>query len=392
VRILKLHNLQFARGGADAHHERETVELIRRGHTVETHYVDNRQIELIGRPRAALRCVWNREATHLVRTVHARFRPDVVHVHEAYPLMSPAVMIQANRLRLGVVATSHSWRYNCANSILFRDGAVCEDCVGRRMKYPAVLHRCYHDSVSGSVAMAGSLAVHRGLGTFSRYVHRWLALTPFMRERLMAEGIPGDHIVVKPSAAPDPGPPLSDRDDYLLFAGRLIPEKGVDTLLQAWHKTTRASRLVIAGDGPLLPQVSEAAARDPRIDVLGWVDHATVAALLARAAALLLPSEWYEGLPSLMSESYAAGTPIIGSDVGNFSDYIAPDTTGLLFRSGDAAALALAIESFVADPARVRRLQAGAREMYDRELNLDHAVDILEGVYADAVRLRRGGH
>jgi glycosyltransferase involved in cell wall biosynthesis len=392
VRILKLHNLQFARGGADAHHERETIELTRRGHTVETQYVDNHQIELIGRPRAAVRCIWNREATQLVRAVHKRFQPDLVHVHEAYPLMSPAVMIQANRLGLGVVATSHAWRYNCANSILFRDGAVCEDCVGRRVKYPAVLHRCYHDSVIGSAAMAGSLAVHRRLGTFSRYVHRWLALTPFMRERLMAEGIPADHIVVKPSAAPDPGPPLSDRDDYLLFAGRLIPEKGVDTLLQAWQRTTTAARLVIAGDGPLMPLVSEAAARDSRIDVRGWVDHVTVAALLARAIALLLPSEWYEGLPSLMSESYAAGTPIIGSDVGNFSDYIAPDRTGMLFRNGDPASLAQAIDSYVVNPARVRRFQAGAREMYDRQLNLDHAIDILESVYADAVRLRRGGN
>jgi glycosyltransferase involved in cell wall biosynthesis len=288
-----------------------------------------------------------------------------------------------------VVATSHAFRYNCINSILFRDGAVCEDCVGRRLKYPGVLHRCYHDSLPGSLAIVTSLGVHRSLGTFGRYVDRWLALTPFMRDRLVAEGIPGDKVVVKPSAAPDPGPPQGEREDYLLFAGRLIPEKGVATLLAAWERTTVDARLVIAGDGALMSTVAAAAARDPRIEARGWVDNAGMAGLLAHAAALVLPSEWYEGLPSLMSESFAAGTPIIGSDVGNFSDYIHPGVDGMLFRSRDPQALADAIESFCADPAEAGRLRTGARDTYDRELSLDRAIDILESVYDDALASRR---
>ncbi len=266
-----------------------------RGHVVDTLLIDNREIDQIGKPRAAVRAVWNQDAVRRLRTAIEQCKPDVVHVHTPFPLMSPAVFVAAHRAGLPVVSTVQAWRYNCIKATMLRDGRVCEDCVGRVVKYPGVVHRCYHDSVAGSLALTASLATHRGLGTFRNCVDRWLALTPFMRERLIAEGIAPEKIVVKPNTAPDPGLGDTERDGSVLFVGRFVPEKGIDTLLGAWAAFEGDRRLVIAGDGPLRPTVEAAAAADPRIDYRGWLDSAGVTALLASAEVLVLPSEWYEG-------------------------------------------------------------------------------------------------
>ena len=380
MRILRLHNRQRRRGGADVVFEREGAGLIARDHLLDDLVVETAEVERRGALHAGTAAIWNRDATRAVRRAVERHRPDVVHVHTPFPVMSPAVIRTASGSGVPVVMTVHSWRLSCVNGLLYRDGATCEDCVGRRLKLPAVMHRCYHDHLLGSAAMAGSLTLHRGIGTFGR-VDRYLALTPFMRTQLVAEGIAPGAIDLHPNAAPDPGPPRPARDGTVLFAGRLLEAKGVPTLLAAWDDPDLDARLVVVGDGPLRDAVETVAARDDRVEYHGWVDEATMTELLADAEALVVPSVWYEGLPLVVVEALAAGTPPIVSDVAGLSDLVRPGVDGATFRTGDAVDLRATVRALLADP-ELPAMRAAARRRYLDAYHPDVALDRLEALYA----------
>ncbi len=290
----------------------------------------------------------------------------MVHVQTPFPLMSPAVFVAADQAGVAVVATSQSFRYSCVKATMLRDGRVCEDCVGRRIKYPAVVHRCYKDSLAGSLTMVSTLAVHGAAGTFAHRVDRHIALTPFMRERLIAEGISPEKVVVIPHTPPDPGSPAPERDGYALFVGRFVPEKGILTVLQAWERQGLDLPLVIVGDGVLRPEVEAAAARHGGITVRPWLDPSEVAEVMARAEVLLMTSEWYEGFGVVITEAYAAGTPVIASNVGNFSEMIDPRVTGERYRCADPVDLARAVRWFFAEADRGALENCGPREVPPR--------------------------
>jgi glycosyltransferase involved in cell wall biosynthesis len=376
MRILKLHNLQRLTGGVDRHIAWQEAGLRARGHECETWFLPNRETEGVSRLRAAPRAIWNPHAVRLLHEAVESFRPDLVHVHTPFPLMSPAVFVEAHRMGLPVVGSSHSYHYNCPNGIMLRDQKPCEDCVGRIVKYPAVVHRCCRGNLLRSVVPTASLAIHRTAGTFRNCVDMFLTNTAFGRERMIAEGVAPDKVTVVTPSRPDPGLPLEDREDFLFFAGRFVAEKGVGTLLQAWAQTSTDMRLVIAGDGPLLGDVESAAAADSRINYVGFLEEDEMVDYMRRAEALLFPSEWYEGLGIIIVEAFAAGTPVIASDVGNFTEFIVPGYNGSHFRSGDSRSLTSAIEDFVATVDR-RALRTGARETYVETLHPDDQIDLL---------------
>jgi glycosyltransferase involved in cell wall biosynthesis len=349
--------------------------------------VDNHEIAQIGQSRAALRSIWNQKAYSATGQHIDRFDPDVVHVHTPFPLMSPSVFVAASRHGRPVVATSHSFRYSCVNAILQRDGQVCEDCVGRRFKYPAMLHRCYKSSLPGSVAMSTSLTLHGIAGTFTNRVDRFIALTPFMRDRLVAEGINTERVSVLPNAAPDPGPRNHSPGGPAVFVGRFSPEKGVRTILRAWEELEADIPLVFAGDGILRAEIEAAAAVDPRITVLPWLDPAAVTELLARAEVMILASEWFEGLNLVIPESFAVGTPIIASDIGNFSELIDPGRTGDRFRSADAVDLVRCVR-WIFEEADRASLRANARADYESTYTPERQLDDLETIYCEVIAER----
>ena len=204
-----------------------------------------------------------------------------------------------------------------------RDGSICEDCVGKRVKWPAVVHRCYHDSMFGKPALATGLTLHRAIGTFANSVDRYLTLTSFAKRLLERDGFPRRGSWSSQIPCPTPGEPTTrstSHPRYLFFAGRLLDIKGVRTLLDAWRRAdTGDMRLVLAGDGELRPLVEAVAASDPTVDFRGWVEEAQVTDLMAGAAATLVPSQWYEGLPLVILRSLSVGTPVLVSDLENIS-------------------------------------------------------------------------
>ncbi len=175
------------------------------------------------------RVVWSREDQNDLGAFLERTAPEIVHVHNTFPLISPAVFSEVAARRLPVVATLHNFRTTCVNAQLFRDGEPCELCVGRG-PWRGVLHRCYRRSAAASMPLAASIAFHRLRGTWTYDVSRFIALAQFARDRFVTSGIPGDRIDVIPNFVPRPAERRKGPGDYFLFLGRITVEKGLDLL------------------------------------------------------------------------------------------------------------------------------------------------------------------
>lgn len=393
MHVLMVHNRYQQPGGEDAVFAAEIALLRAHGHRVTPLLFDNREIPArrspLGAARLAVGTVWSQAGAARVREAIRADRPDVVHFHNTFPLVSPAAYHAARAEGVPVVQTLHNYRLLCPSATFYRDGRVCEDCLGRAVAWPAVRHACYHGSRAETGAIAGMLATHRLLGTWARAVDVYIALSEFARGKFLAGGFPADRLVVKPNfVAPDPGMG-AHRGDFALFVGRLSPEKGVGTLLAAWERLDGTVPLRIAGDGPLAPQVAEAAARVPGIEWLGAQPPEAIFELLGQARALIFPSEWYEGMSRVGIEAYATGTPIIATKIGTMAEFVRHGQTGFHVRPGDPADLAATVRRAWAEPTLLRDAGAAARAEYEARYTGERNYEQLMAIYERA-RAGRG--
>lgn len=328
--------------------------------------------------RMGLGSVWSTEAAAAVRRVIRRERVAVVHCHNLFPQLSPAVIRVAHAEGVPVVVTLHNYRLLCLPATLLREGEICEDCVGRRVPWPGVVHRCYRDSWLGSGSLATSLSLHDRLGTFDR-VTLFLAVAEFVRKKHIEGGIGADRIRVKSNFA-WPSPRREGPGAYFLFLGRLASEKGLGTILEAWRDVPE--ELVVVGDGP--DSARSRSTAPPGVRFLGTVSADAVPDILSRARALVLPSVWYEAQPRVVLEAYAAGVPVVASRIGGLEDLVAHERTGLLVEPWDPADWKRAIR-VLADDQTSDRLGDGAFERWRDLYAPERALRDLEDAYVAAI-------
>jgi len=322
--------------------------------------------------------VWSSRAASRVRALIRQARPDVVHVHNLYPMLSPAVLRAVGSLPL--VMTLHNFRYACLPGTLFRDGVICEDCVGTA-PWPGVLHACYRGSHAASATLAASLTLHRGIGSFRR-VDAFVALSAFMRQTHVRAGLPEDRIVVQTNFT-WPTERREGPGDYLLYVGRLSPEKGLAPLIEAWARSRL--RLVVVGEGPEEERLRALA--PPTVELRGGVPASEVPALLRGARALVVPSTWYEGAPRAIVEAYAAGVPVLASDLGALPEIVVEGRTGFLLPPDRPEAWVEAADQIAGDGVSERMGEA-AYERWREVHGPEHALAALEEVYALAADRR----
>lgn len=371
TRVLLMHERYRERGGEDRVFEQEVALLRSFGVDVVTDVSDNRDIDGEGDLALALRALWSPSSYRRVRRLLRGSDVDILHVHNSFPLLSPSVYDAAATEGVPVVQTLHNFRPLCPNALLMRDGHPCEDCLPRRIKWPAVLHACYRDSRRASAAVAAMSGMHHLLGTWRTKVDRFIALCHFSRDRFIAGGLPADRVMVKPAGCPDPGPQAADWNrtrSGALFVGRLSVEKGLAPLLTAWSGLDRReTSLTVIGEGPLAPDGVQGLASDAGAPVrfTGRLAPDIVSAAMAGARILAVPSLCYENAPLAAIEAFAHGLPVLASDLGAMREIVTPEVTGLLVRPGDVGHWRASLDRMLADPDLCRRMGEAARRDWE---------------------------
>ena len=378
LKILIAHNNYQQRGGEDSVVDAEITLLRARGHAAHLYGRSNDDIATMPKASAALQTLWSQQTSRELAALIQSFQPDVIHVHNTFPLMSPSLYWAARRAAVPVVQTLHNFRLLCPQAMFLRDGKVCEDCLGK-LPWRGAVRGCYRGSKAQSTVLAGMVTLHRALGTWQNKVTRYIALNEFCRNKFIEGGLPADRIVVKPNFVDFDAPAAGARSGFL-FVGRLSAEKGVDVLVNA-ARVLDSAQVRVAGTGPeaaLLAGVTG-------VQALGALGGDAVRAEMSQAMALVLPSIWYENFPRTLVEAFGCGLPVIASRIGALAELVQDGITGLLFDPGNAQDLAAKMRLAQAHPEQMATMGRNARALYEAEFTAERNYAQLIQIYNDAI-------
>lgn len=342
--------------------------------------------------KAALpaRTIWSQETYRDLAATLRRDRPDVVHVHNTFPLLSPAVLYACRDASVPVVATMHNYRLACAGGTFFRNGEVCHDCV-HGVPARAIIHGCYRESRAATIPLVLTTSLHRQ--AWKSLVSAYIFISASQYGQLRECGLPSDRVFVRYNLIPQRSHQRSQpRTPTVVYAGRLEEAKGARLLMTGWDRYLRMSggepglRLVIAGDGTLGGEVRNWASDRPSVEMNGPVSGERCAELIAQARAVVLPSAWEETFGLVAIEAMAAGVPPVAADHGSFAELITPGVDGLLFTRGDPDALARAITDAERNPELYEAYGRQARKTYEKRFDPRRSVEELLKIYRFAIR------
>jgi glycosyltransferase involved in cell wall biosynthesis len=391
MKLLIAHNFYRRPGGEDEVFHRESELLRSNGHDV-VHYVrNNREISqdgILSRVRAGGQALWNWESAREIGSVLRKEKPELVHFHNTFPLISPAAYYVCQQEGVPVVQSLYNARLMCPAATCLRQGRVCEDCLGRALPWPGVIHACYHNSRLQTAAVAGMLWAHHLLKTWQQRVDAYVVATDFFRQKYIAAGLPSEKIFVKPHfLSADPGM-KQETGSYALFLGRLAPEKGVATLLKAW-KSLRHIPLWIRGEGPMENDIGRFAEENPSVRVLPRLSRSECFEVIKGARFLVWPSEGYaETFGLVVIEAFACGTPVIGSRLGAMQEVVEDKRTGLHFTAADPEDLAAKVHWAWTHLHEITEMGRAGRAEYQSKYTAAPNYAALVGIYGRAMQNR----
>jgi glycosyltransferase involved in cell wall biosynthesis len=389
MKIVLVHNCYQQPGGEDVVFEQEKQLLEQAGNEVITYCRSNHEIKrLTALERLTLvkRTIWAADTEREFAQLLARESPDLVHVHNTFLMVSPSIYGACKARGIPVVQTLHNFRLLCPAATFFRDGKLCEECVEQSL-WRGVYHGCYRNSRPATASVALMLALHRRWGTWNNLVTCYITLSEFARNKFIAAGLPAEKIVVKPNFVNlDPGE-REGPGEYALFIGRLSPEKGLPTLVQAWERLPRCYALHIVGDGPERASL-ETQARQLGLSAVtfrGRLSRKETIAAVKGARFLIVPSACYENFPMCIAEAFACGTPVICSRLGGMQELVCDGRTGLHFTSGDPADLARKADWALNHAFELSEMGRAARREYETRYTAEKNYSRLMEIYQQTV-------
>ena len=380
MRILVAHNSHKIAGGEQRVFDTETAQLEEAGHEVIRFNPHNDEVDDLNRLTLAAKTIWNQASASQLAALIQRHRPDIAHFHNIVPLLSPSVFTTAKRLHVPIVWTLHNYRLVCPGMLMLRNGKPCSLCVKRRLKTPAIVHKCYRNSRTATTVVTAMQGIHQAVGTWD-HIDRFITPSEFARRKFIEGGLPANKIITKCNFVP--GDPEVGRGDgnFFLCVGRLSEEKGILSLIEAWQRYSINEKLLIAGEGPAEDGLRNASQTDPNIEFVGRQSPFEVRQLMSLAKATIVPSVWYETFGLVAAESFAVGTPVIASDIGALSELIRPGRNGFLFEPGNSAAIAQKINKFLTSDNDELRLNA--RVSYEEQYTEKHSLRGLLNIYQE---------
>ena len=376
MRILIAHSRYLQRGGEDQVVDAEAGLLRKHGDEVLMYEEHNDTIRGMSRPQLAIETIWSRRSADKFTKIAVEFKPDVLHVHNTFPLISPAIYWKASSLGIPVVQTLHNYRLICPQAMLLRDNRVCEECVSRS-PWRSVRHACYRNSRIQTGVIAAMIVTHQLLHTFADKISAYIALTGFSRDKFIEGGLPGNRIHVKPNFVDiEPTPRTVGTNG--LFVGRLYEEKGIRTL-GAVLEQLPSVQLDVIGAGPMNTVIEKL----PNCTLLGWKTPGEVHAAMRGAAYLVVPSIWYETFGLIVIEAYACGLPVIASRIGALAELVQEGGTGLLVEPGSTEDLADKIRWAESHPEEMAAMGERGREIYQDNYTSDQNYRMLMAIYKE---------
>lgn len=375
-KILIVHNYYQVPGGEDTVVANEKKMLEDNGHEVILYSRNNSELKKLSKFQKLcipFTTVFSLRTYREVKKIIKDKKIDIVHVHNTLNLISPSVYYASFVCKIPVIQTVHNFRLLCPGATFYRNGMICEDCVSRGLKC-AVKYKCYRGSRIQTLACVITLFIHRLIGTYKRL--NYICLTDFNKQKLLQLNSRGksriceNKVFIKPNFVKIDRKviPFNMRKNQFVFVGRLDKLKGIDLLLEAWNGI-KDSDLIVCGTGPEEDWCKLYLEENnlTNVRMLGFVPNEEAKKIIAQSKALILPTQWYEGFPMTVVESYISGTPVIGSNIGNVSCLIQENVSGLTFQYNSIKELrniVISMQSKVFDTEKIAKIVVTSDENY----------------------------
>jgi glycosyltransferase involved in cell wall biosynthesis len=393
MKIVLVHNFYQQPGGEDVTFHKERDLLRQAGHEVLEYCRSNYEVDqyssLIGQISLAKRTIWASQTRSEFRELLFRERPHLVHVYNTFLMISPSIYSACQDAGVPVVQTLQNFRFSCPRGDFFRAGRVCEECKEHTL-LRGIRYGCYRSSRPATATVALMIETHRWKQTWTQMVDRYIALTQFSCRKLCEAQLPSHKLVVKPNFV-DRDPGVKDTPgSYVLFAGRLSLEKGLETLLSAWKLLPRTIPLRIVGDGPLREELEAQTTQHGLSNVYfqGRLEHKDVIAAMQGARFVVFPSECYENCPNTILEAFACGRPVIASRLGGMQELVGDSRTGLHFRASDPSDLAEKVQWAWSHPDQIAAMARQARAEYEDKYTPEKSYQRLMEIYGSVISAR----
>lgn len=379
MRVLIVHNYYKIRGGEDSVVESEIALLKKNNHDVFTYFRNNSELLRYSSIQLALTTQWSIKSFKKISEIIRENKPDIIHVHNTLPLVSPSIYWAASKYRIPIVQTVHNYRLSCLNALFLRDGKLCEECIGK-FPYAGIVNSCYRASRKASAVLAFMLLLHRTIGTYNNKISHYIALSEFSKNKLVMSGVSNNKITIKPNYIDHVSEKNTKRSDELLYVGRLSNEKGISLLLDALSKLN-GFKVTVIGEGPELPLVQN----NKNIKYIGKLTNESVLKKMSSALALLIPSICYENFPRIIVEAYSCGLPVIASSIGSIKNIVDDGETGLLFDPISSTDMATKINWAVCNQEEMNKMGLKARKKYENEYTAEKNYKQLIDIYLRAI-------
>ena len=384
-KILIVHNYYKVPGGEDTVVENEKKMLLENGHDVEMYIRHNDEINYNNKLinlRLLFNSIFSVKTYKEIKKIIKDKNIDIVHVHNTLPLISPSVYYSAKACKIPVVQTIHNFRLLCPGATFTRNNKICEKCVSGGLMN-SIKYKCYRNSRIQTIVSASILKIHRVLGIYDK-IDGYIALTNFNKKKLSSL-VDSNKIFVKPNfVSINNNSNNVYKREYFLYLGRLDKIKGVDLILKAW-KQLNGIKLLIVGKGPDEDFLKEYVRLNniSNVEFLGFKEKKDVKELIAKAKALIIASQWYEGFPMTIIESFSMGTPVIAGKIGNMSNIIEEYNNGLFFEYNNYDSLIKKVNEVNNNEKLMKKLEIGARNSYDLKYTEIINYKILMQIYSD---------
>lgn len=375
-------------GGEDKVVDEEIQLLQQNGVQVVKYFISNDEIKidgLVSKVKLGLNTIWSKTQYNKLKNIIISEKPDVVHFHNTFPLLSPSVYYACSNLGVPVVQTLHNYRLVCPGAMLLRDSKICEKCIDSSL-VNSIKYGCYRNSRVQTMPLSAMLYTHRFLDTWNKRVDKYIALTDFAKGKFEQVGFDAKKITVKPNFIQQNSNSILEKDDSVVFVGRISKEKGLHLLLEAWSKmgTELNIKLKVIGDGPHRKTLEDKYSHLKNINFLGKLNSTDVLTYMSRAKYIIVPSVWYEGFPMTIVEAYSVNTPVISSNIGSLKEVVIDEVTGFHFENNNVNDLGTVLKKALTYP-RYKELQENVKRQFFENYTATKNFKLLMDIYQEVI-------